>query len=325
MVAADRGSRPAGERLHQDGEARAELRERRALASEQWEVANFPFAPHINERPAGSTAPSRPLHERLEDEVARREAKLQALRHKHAEAEATFQPHIDPNSAAISRAAAQPFGYDLRGGGSGNGFGGGGLGGGSGLGGGGGGGGGGGSSLGRGDIAERLTAEGAVTAQRHAQREAAVRAAESSQCPFHPVVNALSERLVSEGSAEGRDVYERQVQHQNMVEEKRRQREEVEAREQQRLFRPAISDASAILLEARPERQRESALDKVDRLAYVDAQRREGLRLQLQAAAHEQCTFRPQIDAISARLARTKTDAELSSNSRGRERRDSFV
>ena len=164
-----------------------------------------------------------------------------------------------------------------------------------------------------------------MTAQRRAQREAAVRAAESSQCPFHPVVNALSERLVSEGSAEGRDVYERQVQHQHMVEEKRRQRQKVEAREQQRLFRPAISDASAILLEARPERQRESALDKVDRLAYVDAQRREGLRLQLQAAAHEQCTFRPQIDAISARLARTKTDAELSNNSRGRERREQLV
>ena len=65
-LAADRGSPPAGKRLHQDGEARAELRERRALASEQWEVASFPFAPHINERPAGSTAPSRPLHERLE-------------------------------------------------------------------------------------------------------------------------------------------------------------------------------------------------------------------------------------------------------------------
>ena len=85
-----------------------------------------------------------------------------------------------------------------------------------------------------------------------------------------------------------------------MVEEKRRQREEAEAREQQRLFRPAISDASAILLEApnpnlnpdpdpdpdpnpnptpnqaRPERQRESEQDKVDRLAYVDAQRRAG-------------------------------------------------
>ena len=68
--AAERGSRPAGERLHRDGEARAELRERRALASEAWEVASFPFAPHINERPAGSAPPSRPLHERLEEEVA---------------------------------------------------------------------------------------------------------------------------------------------------------------------------------------------------------------------------------------------------------------
>ena len=55
--AAERGSRPAGERLHRDGEA--------------WEVASFPFAPHINERPAGSAPPSRPLHERLEEEVAR--------------------------------------------------------------------------------------------------------------------------------------------------------------------------------------------------------------------------------------------------------------
>ena len=86
--------------------------------------------------------------------MARRESKLQALRQKHAETEATFQPHIDPHSAAISLAAAQPFGSELRGGSSGHGGGGSGL------------GGGGGSSVGRGDIAERLTAEGAVTAQR---------------------------------------------------------------------------------------------------------------------------------------------------------------
>ena len=131
--------------------------------------------------------------------MARRESKLQALRQKHAETEATFQPHIDPHSAAISLAAAQPFGSELRGGSSGHGCGGSGL------------GGGGGSSVGRGDIAERLTAEGAVTAQRQAEREAAVRAAESRQCPFHPVVNPLSERLVSAGCAEGRDVYERQA------------------------------------------------------------------------------------------------------------------
>ena len=40
------------------------------MASEQWEVASFPFAPHINERPAGAALHSRPLHERLDDEVA---------------------------------------------------------------------------------------------------------------------------------------------------------------------------------------------------------------------------------------------------------------
>ena len=64
------------------------------------------------------------------------------------------------HAAATSKtAAAQSLAAAPAGGGSG----------GSGL------GGGGGSSVGRGDIAERLTAEGAVTAQRHAEREAAVR------------------------------------------------------------------------------------------------------------------------------------------------------
>ena len=176
----------AGERLHHDAEVRApggarsplslpriypaptphpprisqvrtELRERRALSSEAWEAASFPFAPHINERPAGAALPTRPLHERLEDEVAKREAKLAQLRQKHAESEATFQPHIDPNSAAISLAAAQPLlPADARGGGGVGGASAGLL----------------GSGVGRGDIVERLTAEGAVSLERRAAREA---------------------------------------------------------------------------------------------------------------------------------------------------------
>ena len=300
------------ERLYNDADTRAEMRERRALASEQWEVASFPFQPHVNPRPhslsgGSGAAAAPPLYERLAAEAVKKEEKVAAIRHRLvAESDATFQPHIDPNSAAISLAVAQPYG------GAGGGGGGGGLcGGSSGL----------GSGMGRGDIAERLTAEGAIMAERRAMQEAAVRQAEEAKCPFHPEVNSLSERIVSEGGIEGRSVLERQQQFLQQVEAKRRARERLEQHEQSKLFKPAISDASAILLEARQERLHETPLDKVDRLTYVDAQRREGVRQQLQAEHYQRHTYKPQIDAISARLARSKTDQERSSNTRGQARK----
>eukprot|EP00908_Phaeocystis_cordata_P022344 Transcript_4765.p2 GENE.Transcript_4765~~Transcript_4765.p2 ORF type:complete len:526 (-),score=240.96 Transcript_4765:142-1719(-) len=151
-----------------------------------------------------------------------------------------------------------------------------------------------------------------------AAREAAVRAAEEQSCPFHPRLNALSEQIMSEGGGEGHDVFARQARHLHNIEEKRQRREEEQQQQQRRLFKPVISDASAILLQARPERLNETPADKTERLAYLDAQRREGVRQQLQQQQAQECTFRPQIDAISARLARSKTRDELSANSRGK-------
>jgi hypothetical protein len=61
---------------------------------------------------------------------------------------------------------------------------------------------------------------------------------------------------------------------------------------------------------------------QIDRLAYADAARKsaqlDGAR-QAEADAHP---FRPKIDAISARLARSKTDGEMAADARGRARRE---
>jgi len=59
-------------------------------------------------------------------------------------------------------------------------------------------------------------------------------------------------------------------------------------------------------------------MERTERLAYVDGQRREALMQQLQQQHYSQFKHRPEIDAISARLARPKTDSELSANPHGK-------
>ena len=62
------------------------------------------------------------------------------------------------------------------------------------------------------------------------------------------------------------------------------------------------------------DRLNESPLERTERLAYVDAQRREHIKKQLQHRHYSQYLHRPTIDTISAKLARSKTDHELSEN-----------
>eukprot|EP00965_Chrysotila_dentata_P119443 3948750-Pleurochrysis_carterae.AAC.1 len=55
------------------------------------------------------------------------------------------------------------------------------------------------------------------------------------------------------------------------------------AESESRLFKPSISDATDILLTARPDRLHESALERDARLAYVDKRRIEAGRAALEA------------------------------------------
>ena len=58
--------------------------------------------------------------------------------------------------------------------------------------------------------------------------------------------------------------------------------------------------------------------ERTERLAFTDSKRRDAIIRSLQHAHDAQYTHRPTIDAISAKLARAKTDAELSANAPGR-------
>ena len=94
-------------------------------------------------------------------------------------------------------------------------------------------------------------------------------------------------------------------------------REEQALEEEAKLFQPTVSQANDILLSA-SLRANESELERTERLAYVDGKRREAIVAHLQQQHFAQYTYRPQIDSISARLARSKTDDELSANPHGK-------
>jgi hypothetical protein len=299
----------AGERLHQEADRRAEMRERTRVASEMWERSSHRFAPHIN--PTSSMIAAEggiaPLHERVEEMQRRKEENLHMIRLKvEEEQQATFAPQINPASAAIatasqqlSRAAMPPECGGL-----------GGLGAASST-----------SFAGGGGVVERLSAEAAMSLERRAQREQQRREAEQRQCTFKPQVNELSERIVSDAEIAGDkpgSVFARLEQAGRAAEERRQAREAQALEMESALFQPCVSEANDILLTARNARLNETPLERSERLTYVDPKRKEAIVAQLQAAHFSQYTHRPTIDSISARLARSKTDAELSANPRGK-------
>ena len=229
-----------------------------------------------------------------------------AIRMKVAQEEAaTFTPHINPTSASIAAAvqeaakATMPLDFGGR------------LGGAPGKGG------------AVGGVVDRLSADASLALERRAQRELQRAEAEERACPFKPSINEVSDRLAAEAVASGEAgsarVFERLREAGEQAEERRRARE-AQAIEEERalLFKPTTSQANEILLSARTTRLQESDLERTERLAYVDSKRKDAIIAQLQASHFAQYTHRPAIDAISAKLARAKTDDELHQNPAGK-------
>lgn len=302
---------PAGERLHADSDRRSEMRERSRVASERWELSNHSFAPYINptsEILAAEVTVSRPIHERVEQLQRKKDDNIRALRLKLTkEEDATFAPQINPTSAQLALATQQHgtsavvplelscgFGLSQP------------------------------SSCSfsqRSPVAsERLAHDAARALERKAQRELQRREAEQQPCTFKPSINPLSERLVAEAEASEElphGVFNRLQRAAEVSDERRKERQEQALVDEKMSFKPSLCAANDILLAARSARLKESTLERIERLAYVDTKRREALVAQLTHAHYAQYTHRPRIDAISSRLARSKTDSELSSNAQG--------
>jgi hypothetical protein len=289
------------------------MRERTRVASERWELSNHSFTPHINptsEALAAELTSNRPIHERIEELQRKKDDNIRALRAKLAEEEdATFAPQINPTSAQLAIAAQQqtassmPLELSARLGShhasqlSST------------------------AGAGRSSAAERLAHDAMLQIERKAQRELQRREAEEQQCTFKPAVNPLSHRLVQEAEASQElpaGVFNRLQRAAEVSDERRRERLQQQREEEKKLFQPTTSEANDILLSARSARLHESELERTERLAYVDAKRREALITQLAQQHYSQYTHKPQIDPISAQLARSKTHAELSANASGK-------
>jgi len=165
---------------------------------------------------------------------------------------------------------------------------------------------------------ERLANEAVAAQQRAARREAQRLEEEARVCPFRPQVNDASHKIAEDADGRVRDVFQRLENAAAKTEAKRRERELEAVAADSALFKPSISDATDFLLTSRPDRLNESPLERTERLTYVDAQRREHVKKQLQQRHYSQYLHRPTIDTISAKLARSKTNHELCDNPQGK-------
>ena len=134
--------------------------------------------------------------------------------------------------------------------------------------------------------------------------------------------------------------------------ERQREREQALEEEEAALFTPSISEATQLLLTARPGRLSETEEERTVRLARTDPLVREEWRAAAEAASLARHPFAPRIDGISARIggrgcppplpgadppscslgaslqariARPKSDDELMRDRRGKARRASAV
>ena len=267
----------AGERLHREADKRAEMKERTRVAQEQWELRHLSFAPHIN--PVSTLIAEEgghvPLHERVELMQREKEEHLHEIRMKVAEEQdATYAPQINPLSSSLAAAANAvgrsllpiECGGRLSSGGDAHAST---------------------TSLGGAPrVVERLSLEASLALERRAQRELQRRELEASQCTFKPTTNKLSDLIVAEQEAANGDgaggVFTRLQQAADDLDARRKERVAQAAEEEAKLFQPQVSAASDILLTARAARLNESALERSERLAYVDPKRKEAIIEQLQ-------------------------------------------
>ena len=286
-----KGGSSFGERLYEQASERILAREQtRAEAAAQAE-RQFTFSPNINPTSAAmvaesSTSDSRPLHKRAQDELRRRTEKRAELARK-IQTEDLFTPRIDPTSAAIAEAAHAATAAHR------------------------------GEELSYQRATSRLAAEADALAERRLLREAQKIEEEARVCTFKPRLNDISERIASNAVADG-NVFERlrnwEIEAQQRHDARLAEIEEAESH----LFVPKISEATDILLSARPARLSETMEARTERLANLDAASREGRQRAAEESYYGQFKFTPEINEISSKMARSKTTEELNSDDRKR-------
>eukprot|EP00741_Cyanophora_paradoxa_P003255 tig00000691_g3163.t1 len=281
---------PVEKRLTAESDSKIARREMAKREQENLAVSAHPFAPRTNRHRtapshigtggyAASRSPSpppaergpppvpseaadyKPLHERVGELQRRRNEKLMKMRVNHSlDPNCTFRPTLDQMSERIAQVVR-----------------------------------------GSEDVTTRLTKEAGVFYEKRMRRQEEWEKLQAERHPFAPRVNPTSERIALAAEEGRRTSLEAFLERQEaFVARKEQKRLEVErATQPQYTFQPDIGPNSELLLQMRPSRAGESLDERLVRLSYKDAKRKEQLRESIAEQHYKQYSFRPEINGVS--------------------------
>eukprot|EP00943_MAST-04B_sp_MAST-4B-sp1_P005342 g5342.t1 len=235
----------------------------------------------------------KPIHERIED---LQKAKLTGLHKKRLQTQnnnpdLTFQPKISKQSRQLvaSRRRENPDNADAS------------------------------------NVTKRLVMDAEEKIDRAMTRRRAWEAEQRKIYTFQPRVNDTSRAIVANSGVEDQTFLKRQ----DMLAERAAAREKRLKKkamlENECTFKPEIGNANAVLQHTRPQRLKESELERFERLSHQDQLRIEKRRQVAQEQYYKQFSHQPIINEISSNLARSKTVDEMTSNKFAKKRMDERI
>mmetsp|Transcript_64173 Transcript_64173/g.150449 ORF Transcript_64173/g.150449 Transcript_64173/m.150449 type:complete len:701 (-) Transcript_64173:75-2177(-) len=271
------------ERLYHEADKRASLRNKAKELMEADTLCSYTFQPNINPSRGANRAP---LHLRAEELRQRREQRVRnAQIAEERRSGSLFQPKISNRSERIVqkkrdmlyRCASQGQVDCLR-------------------------------QLG--PVEERLYAE----AHEKEQRRAALQDFHQELVQCFPSVDDTS-RKICRDSVYFQGPQQDFLTRQHTFEMAKQKRLEVRAQhaDSDCRFHPTITETSRQLVSNNLELLGETPEERIHRLAVRDAERREQTRAELEQLHHKDCTFKPQINAVSEMIATSRAEASTAS------------
>jgi len=273
---------PLPDRLFHEADKRASLRHKAKELLEADSLCSYTFQPQINSGKGGSTGNGRdrtPIHVRASSIQQQKQERVRSAQMAEEQrSERWFQPKISERSERmvqkrrdrLYRSASHGHTQCLR-------------------------------QLG--PVEERLYAE----AQEKEHRRAILQEFMAADSVSQPSVDDTS-RKICKSSVYFQGAQQDFLTRQQTFELARQRRMEVRTHhaDAECSFRPAITETSRQLVANNPDLLGETPEERVDRLAVKDAARRDQLRDELEQLYNRDCTFKPEINAVSEMLAASR-------------------
>ena len=281
-----RGKESLQDRLHHEADERAMTREHMKRRLEEEEMSSFPFKPMVNPRSHAilNMNAYKPIHERVDDLQKAKRVSLQKkrLQREQNNPDLTFRPKISTQSRQIAQSRALATSHD--------------------------------GTLS--NVTQRLVQDAEEKIDRSMNRKRAWEEEQKKIYTFQPRVNDTSRAIVANAGGEDQSFLVRQVALAERSAARERHLRLRAMKENECTFKPDVGNATAVLQHTRPQRLRESSLERVERLSVQDRQSNDKRKAAAEENYYKQFSHHPEINVISQSLARSKTIDELTSTER---------